>query len=71
MTLEVHYMEKLDVLYSDEYLLKTYFNKMCINCSNKCSNCTELDVSRFYVRYKGDDISTVKYKCNNYHLTYF
>jgi hypothetical protein len=66
MTLEVHYMKSLVELYPNGYLEETYFNKMCINCRNKCSNCTGLIINRSYERYKGEDIPTVVYKCNKF-----
>ena len=57
---------KIEEIYSNEYLEEVYFSKMCINCSKNCSKCTGLNIERLYQRYKGRDIPTVIYKCDNF-----
>lgn len=56
-------MKSLCDIFPEGYLLKTYSNKMCINCRNNCSNCT-LSIDRLYIKNRGDNIPTAIYKCN-------
>lgn len=56
---------KIEEIFSNEYCYFNFTNIMCANCKNKCNNCTNLEINRYYVRDKYD-IPTVSYKCKNY-----
>lgn len=57
---------EIEKIYPKEYLEEVYFNKMCINCSKKCSKCTELNINRYYVTHDGLKYPTVIYKCDKF-----
>jgi len=60
---------ELEELYSNEYLIRTYFQKKCTKCKKKCGRCQEnIVINRFYERTKGVIVPTVIYKCEDFEI---